>query len=268
MTKSIADLFVIYKNGLVPEIKEEEEYTPLFNNNRYDNYRDLLSALGSRKIDTSVGEQTFEEQTNEVFEESSEKNKTKKGIKYQYVSSAPSMIQYTEDVSLPSQELANLGLTQYVLDIQRNNSKNYTNFSKHLKQYMEENPDFGGGNILSAIAALESNYNQTAQNKGSTAKGWFQFLDSTESQFSNIRGQSFLNDPMSQIRAAAELYNTNLNNLRKYETEIRSSNLTPLQIMYGMWWRPKSLINYLKTGSDSYVAPDGMTLYKIFKKAE
>lgn len=60
MTKSIADLFVVYK-GLVPEIKEYEEEIPLhIKRPRYDNYIDLLSMLGSRKINTSE-EQEIEE---------------------------------------------------------------------------------------------------------------------------------------------------------------------------------------------------------------
>lgn len=79
MTKSIADLFAVYKNGLSSEIKEEkEEYTPLFND-RYSNYRDLLNVLGSRKIDTSESEeQTSEGESNEeVFEETSPKVSSK-----------------------------------------------------------------------------------------------------------------------------------------------------------------------------------------------
>jgi hypothetical protein len=35
-----------------------------------------------------------------------------------------------------------------------------------------------------------------------------------------------------------------------------------------MWWRPASMIKYLKTGKDDYVnRSDGMTLEKILQRA-
>ncbi|MGN0967094.1 MAG: hypothetical protein ACI4OP_05895 [Candidatus Coprovivens sp.] len=38
--------------------------------------------------------------------------------------------------------------------------------------------------------------------------------------------------------------------------------------MYGMWWRPKSFIEYVTKGKDSYVNPDGMTIEKILERAK
>ena len=37
--------------------------------------------------------------------------------------------------------------------------------------------------------------------------------------------------------------------------------------MYGMWWRPKSMYNYLSTGNDNFQTKDGMNIKKILEKA-
>jgi hypothetical protein len=37
--------------------------------------------------------------------------------------------------------------------------------------------------------------------------------------------------------------------------------------MYGMWWRPKSMYNYLRTGKDDFQTKDGMNIKKILEKA-
>jgi hypothetical protein len=34
-----------------------------------------------------------------------------------------------------------------------------------------------------------------------------------------------------------------------------------------MWWRPKSMLNYLETGKDDYINGDGMTISKILEYA-
>ena len=122
--------------------------------------------------------------------------------------------------------------------------------------------------ILTNIAEMESNFNSNAANSGSSARGWFQFIDGTRRQLGNTQSrQDFMNDTQGQINLAVNLYNKNNTELARYKDKIAQLNLTPTQAAYGMWWRPASMINYLRTGSDNFQTSDGMTLNKILKKA-
>ena len=122
--------------------------------------------------------------------------------------------------------------------------------------------------ILTNIAEMESRFKSNAANPGSSARGWFQFIDGTRKQLGNTQSrQDFMNDTQSQINLAVNLYNKNKAKLAQYKDKITKLGLTPTQVAYGMWWRPTSMINYLRTGTDNYQTSDGMTLSKILKKA-
>ena len=122
--------------------------------------------------------------------------------------------------------------------------------------------------ILTNIAEMESRFNSKAANPRSSARGWFQFIDSTRRQLGNTQSQQdFMNNTQGQINLAVNLYNKNNAELARYKDKITRLGLTPTQVAYGMWWRPTSMINYLRTGTDNYQASDGMTLSKILKKA-
>ena len=122
--------------------------------------------------------------------------------------------------------------------------------------------------ILTNIAEMESRFNSKAANSRSSARGWFQFIDSTRRQLGNTQSQQdFMNDTQGQINLAVNLYNKNKAKLAQYKDKITKLGLTPTQVAYGMWWRPESMINYLRTGTDNYQTSDGMTLSKILKKA-
>ena len=41
---------------------------------------------------------------------------------------------------------------------------------------------------------------------------------------------------------------------------------TEAQLMYGMWFRPQSVLNYLQTGKDNYKDKQGTSLDRIFSK--
>ena len=115
---------------------------------------------------------------------------------------------------------------------------------------------------------MESRFNSKAANPGSSARGWFQFIDGTRKQLGNTQSrQDFMNDTQGQINLAVNLYNNNNAKLARYKDKITKLGLTPTQVAYGMWWRPTSMINYLRTGTDNYQTSDGMTLSKILKKA-
>ena len=122
--------------------------------------------------------------------------------------------------------------------------------------------------VLTNIAEMESRFNSKAANPGSSARGWFQFIDGTRKQLGNTQSrQDFMNDTQGQINLAVNLYNKNKAKLAQYKDKITKLGLTPTQVAYGMWWRPTSMINYLRTGTDNYQTSDGMTLSKILKKA-
>ena len=122
--------------------------------------------------------------------------------------------------------------------------------------------------VLTNIAEMESRFNSKAANPRSSARGWFQFIDSTRRQLGNTQSQQdFMNNTQGQINLAVNLYNKNKAKLARYKDRIARLGLTPTQVAYGMWWRPTSMINYLRTGTDNYQTSDGMTLSKILKKA-
>ena len=122
--------------------------------------------------------------------------------------------------------------------------------------------------VLTNIAEMESRFNSKAANPRSSARGWFQFIDSTRRQLGNTQSQQdFMNNTQGQINLAVNLYNKNKAKLAQYKDKITKLGLTPTQVAYGMWWRPTSMINYLRTGTDNYQTSDGMTLSKILKKA-
>lgn len=158
----------------------------------------------------------------------------------------------------------------YTTKIKSNNSLGYTKFNEAFDKYLEVHPEYKDAkNILTAIAAMESNYNQGIKNPHSSATGYFQFIDSTRKNFSNVSRDEFIKDPNNQFDAAVKYYRQIQNTLKPYQNKIKKLGLTPLQVVYGMWWNPKSVINYLNTGSDSYLSKsDGMTLAKIFNKAK
>lgn len=158
----------------------------------------------------------------------------------------------------------------YTTKIKPNSSLGYLKFNEAFDKYLERNPQYKDTkNILTAIAKMESNYNQGIKNPNSSATGYFQFIDSTRKSFSKVSRDEFIKDPNNQFDAAVKYYRQIQNTLKPYQDKIKRAGLTPLQVIYGMWWNPKSVINYLNTGSDSYLSTsDGMTLTKIFNKAK
>lgn len=158
--------------------------------------------------------------------------------------------------------------TNKILSIQNNNRSNYNKFRKQLETYAKENNlDDEIVDILDGIAALESGYDMSAVNRNSGAAGWFQFLDSTRSDYNKLSREDFLTNPQAQIAAAVSHYRY-LQNRFKNISNKHNINLTPLQKMYAAWWNPGSLENYYRTGADDFQTnSDKMNLYKILNKA-
>ena len=134
---------------------------------------------------------------------------------------------------------------------------------------MNNPQDEGYRDMLTNLAAMESSYNQFEQNPWSSALGFFQFVDGTRKRYNTMSRDKFANDSQEQIRVAiAHLKDLKNDIQRNIDTKtITDSGLTPLQLMYGMWWRPKSMYNYLRTGKDDFQTKDGMNIKKILEKA-
>ena len=173
----------------------------------------------------------------------------------------------TTTVQTPVQ--ASFPRTNTVRAIQTSNKQAYDKFVSDFDNYLKLNSQYAGDrDILTSIAALESAYKPTVSNKHSSALGYFQFLDSTRRDYNNSTREQFANDTNQQFDAAVKHYGNIKRQLNKYQDEIKKSGLTDLQVAYGMWWRPASMIKYLKTGKDDYVnQSDGMTLEKILQRA-
>lgn len=121
-------------------------------------------------------------------------------------------------------------------------------------------PDQIKKSILLKIAEKESNFNPQAKSKKSTASGLFGFIDKTKKLFGY--GESM----ESQIAGASNLYDTMLNQLKGYISKYGTRGKSMPQLIYGMWFRPKSLLNYLATGTDNFKDASGVTLNNIFAK--
>ena len=151
-----------------------------------------------------------------------------------------------------------------------NNKQGHQEFQNQLDKYFINNPqDEGYRDMLTNLAAMESSFNQYAKNPWSSALGYFQFVNGTRSRYNTMSREQFANDPQEQIRVAiAHLKDLKNDIQRNIDTKtITNSGLTPLQLMYGMWWRPQSMYNYLKTGKDDFQTKDGMNIRKILEKA-
>lgn len=151
-----------------------------------------------------------------------------------------------------------------------NNKQGHQEFQNQLDRYFINNPqDEGYRDMLTNLAAMESSYNQYAQNPWSSALGYFQFVDGTRKRYNTMSRDKFANDSQEQIRVAiAHLKDLKNDIQRNIDAKtITDSGLTPLQLMYGMWWRPKSMYNYLRTGKDDFQTKDGMNIKKILEKA-
>lgn len=148
-------------------------------------------------------------------------------------------------------------------------SAGYNNFVTAYDKFLAENPQYSKyKDLLTSIAGLESSYQQDISNKHSSALGWFQFLDKTRSNYTNTSREEFASNPNLQFEVASRHMDDIMRQVSPYKDRAKELGLTYLQLVYGMWWRPKSMINYLKTGSDNYVNKgDNMTLQKILKYA-
>lgn len=143
------------------------------------------------------------------------------------------------------------------------------NMSGSSKQYSGQIPslihnmigDKTKADILIRIAYNESGFNPNAKNPKSSASGLFGFINSTKNKF------GYGSTPAEQINGASRLYNAMEQQASSYINKFGTRGLNKAQIMYGMWFSPREMLNYLKTGQFSeYRDAQGTNLRKIISK--
>ena len=243
----LSDLLTSYKQVEGPKTVTTIDTTPSTKYSRFVNYVD------SKKENTST--ETPETQTVGW-----------QGWSYSGNSNIPDPVN-TQTTS--STQTSVTPRTNTIRAIQTANKDAYDKFVSDFDTYLKNNSQYAADrDILTSIAALESGYKPSVSNKNSGALGYFQFLDSTRSDYNNSTREQFANDTNQQFDAATRHYANIKRQLSRYQNEIKNSGLNDLQVAYGMWWRPGSMINYLRTGKDDYVnKSDGMTLEKILQRA-
>ena len=252
MSKTINELFYTYipKKFEPKEFKVRKQEILELPISKWDNTALLMDILRDKK------ETQQPKETNKI-DDTVEKSLTLDPLLYD-----------SETESAKAYTTAQARLDQY------KNSDYYQDFIQHINKYFSDNSidDETMKNHLTHIASFESSYNPKATVNGSSASGWFGFTDGTRKDVgNNMTSEQFMNDKNAQIAAAISLYGKRKKLLRnwvnQYKVDINSLGKTPLQLMYGMWWNPKSMQNYLQNGNDSFVDALNMNLSKIFNKA-
>lgn len=133
------------------------------------------------------------------------------------------------------------------------------------KQILEQTLDKYGitGNkktTLMKIASLESGFNPKAQSKNSSAAGYFQFIDSTRSKYSNLFREQFKNSPDAQVLAASQLYDDNARFLRNNGIAVTGEAIA------ASWLSPKWAKNYYKYGIAGGSDANGTNVAKYINK--
>ena len=113
---------------------------------------------------------------------------------------------------------------------------------------------------LMKIASVESGFNSKAQSKNSSAAGWFQFIDSTRSKYSNLSREQFKNNPDAQVLAASQLYDDNARFLRSNGIAATGEAIA------ASWLNPKWAKNYYKYGHAGGSDANGTSVVKYINK--
>ena len=144
------------------------------------------------------------------------------------------------------------------------NNKDYERFKRELDTFIANNPQYNDiRNSLDYLAALESRYQLGVENKsGSSALGWFQFMDGTRHIYNQQSRKEFANDPQAQLKAAAQHYT-------KLQKQIQEWGGDPNDFvtMYGAWWRPESARQYILDNTYDYSTQYNESLSGIRKRA-
>ena len=140
------------------------------------------------------------------------------------------------------------------------NTSNKNNYQKVKDELDKQIDDPIKKKILLKIAQKESNFNPQAKNPKSSASGLFGFINASKKKY------GYGNSIAEQVSGASKYYDDFNKKLTQYINTYGDRGLTDTQLMYGMWFRPASMINYLKTGKDNYKDAQGTGLSNILTK--
>ena len=248
---TLSDLLVTYNKVRTPEVPETPELEQDFHaDDRYNRY---IRYVDEKKNDAAKSE-----------------NNTWQGWTLSNPVSQWFISEYQQpEQSENSTQTTSSGQSTTARAKRVSRSAGYNNFVTAYDKFLTENPQYSKyKDLLTSIAGLESSYQQDISNKHSSALGWFQFVDKTRANYTNASREEFASNPNLQFEVASRHMDDIMRQIRPYKDRAKELGLTDLQLVYGMWWRPKSMLNYLKTGSDDYVNKgDNMTLQKILKYA-
>lgn len=104
--------------------------------------------------------------------------------------------------------------------------------------------------IIMLQAQRESNFTPTAQAKGSTAAGYFQFIDQARKSFSGLSRSQFLNNPKEQVKAAYRMYQYihNYSDAKK----LLAKGYNKAQVTALGWWYPRAMGMVLNNPSANF----------------
>lgn len=155
--------------------------------------------------------------------------------------------------------------------IKRNgNKQHYQDFMRKLENYaLQTNLDHDTMLKLEFLAGLESRYEQGVENyQGSTALGWFQFMDETRHDYNKQSRKDFANDANAQFQAAVDHINfIDRAYISKWKKEIKDAGLNDFQALYGFWWNPSDMEKFLKDNNYNRVTKYNESIQKILKRA-
>jgi len=122
--------------------------------------------------------------------------------------------------------------------------------------------------FLLKTAYLESGYRINAMNRKSSASGWFQFIDSTRSKYSNLPKYQFLSSPDAQVMAASKYYDTLKQNLADegYLSKAKSKGITNDEAVSMSWLNGKWAKNFIDTGKNTGTDASGSNTSKYLEK--
>lgn len=123
--------------------------------------------------------------------------------------------------------------------------------------------------FLMDTAALESSYRLNAQAKGSSASGWFQFIDSTRNSILkqlniNMTKSQFNNNPEVQVLAAAKLYKDIIKQAKKNGVLYAAARqgFSEKEVVHAYWLNPTWARNYFLKGERGGSDSNGTTVAK------
>ena len=166
--------------------------------------------------------------------------------------------------SKPSDTRSSVGRRESALLQSYRNNKDYELFKKELDVFIDNNPQYRNiKDNLDYLAALESRYRIGVENyAGSTALGWFQFMDSTRHTYNQQSRKEFANDPQAQLKAAAQHYTDLQKQIQKW-----GGDPNDFVTMYSAWWRPESARQYILDNTYDYSTQYNESLSGIRKRA-